>query len=219
MTTTVAVPSLPEVLEVAGGRARLRHGAQIDLGGIAKGWLADQLVADLGDNALVNLCGDLMARGGGERGDGWPVGMGVETVLLLDIGAATSGTRRRAWGEGLHHLIDPRTGLPSATDVREASVLAQTAADAEIYAKAALLLGTADAPAYLEGHGALGWYADVSVRRPFHDFVVSIRQKGPRPVHRSLLTTVTLAFGFIRVLLVSGRAVRSAGGRWTRSEP
>ena len=158
VTTTVAVPSLPEVLEVAGGRARLRHGAQIDLGGIAKGWLADQLVADLGDNALVNLCGDLMARGGGERGDGWPVGMGIETVLLLDIGAATSGTRRRAWGEGLHHLIDPRTGLPSATDVLEASVLAQTAADAEIYAKAALLLGTADAPAYLEGHGALGWY-------------------------------------------------------------
>ena len=74
------------------------------------------------------------------------------------IGAATSGTRRRSWGEGLHHLIDPRTGRPSATDVSEASVLAQTATDAEIFAKTALLLGTAGAPAYLEAHGALGWY-------------------------------------------------------------
>src|SRR5438128_1282767 len=39
-----------------------------------------------------------------------------------------------------------------------ADVRARTAADAEIYAKAALLLGTAEAPGYLEGHGALGWY-------------------------------------------------------------
>jgi thiamine biosynthesis lipoprotein len=84
--------------------------------------------------------------------------MGVETVLLLDMGAATSGTRRRAWGDDLHHLIDPRTGRPSATDVSEASVLAATAADAEIFAKAALLLGRERAPAYLEQHGALGWY-------------------------------------------------------------
>ena len=158
ITATVAVPALSEVLDVQQGRARLRHGAQIDLGGVAKGWLADQLVVGLGANALVNLCGDLMARGGGEAGDGWPVGMGVETVLLLDIGAATSGTRRRSWGEGLHHLIDPRTGRPSATDVSEASVLARTATDAEIFAKTALLLGTARAPAYLEAHGALGWY-------------------------------------------------------------
>ena len=58
--------------------------------------------------------------------------MGGETVLLIDMGAATSGTRRRSWGEGLHHLIDPRTGLPSRTDLSEVSVIARTGADAEV---------------------------------------------------------------------------------------
>jgi thiamine biosynthesis lipoprotein len=157
VTISAVPPSLPEVLEVREGEARLRYAASIDLGGIAKGWLADRLAADLGENVLVNLCGDLCARGGGEKGDGWPVGMGDETVLLHDMGAATSGTRKRAWGEWLHHLIDPRTGMPSRMDLNEVSVLAKTGADAEIFAKTALLLGSADAPAYLRSHGALGW--------------------------------------------------------------
>lgn len=157
VTISAVPPQLPDVLEVREGSARLGQGAAIDLGGIAKGWLADRLAADIGGNVLVNLCGDLFARGGGEAGDGWPVGLGDETVLLHDMGAATSGTRKRAWGPNLHHLIDPRTGLPSRTDLNEVSVLARTGADAEIFAKAALLLGSADAPAYLAANDALGW--------------------------------------------------------------
>src|SRR5207248_8583425 len=65
-TMTVRPPSLPEVLEVRSGSARLRPGPAIDLGGIAKGWLADRLAEDLAENVLVNLCGDLFARGGCE---------------------------------------------------------------------------------------------------------------------------------------------------------
>jgi FAD:protein FMN transferase len=147
---------LPELLEVRGGEARLAPGTAIDLGGIAKGWLADRLAEALGENCLVNLCGDLFARGVGETGAGWPVGFGDTTVLLRDHGAATSGTNKRMWGPGLHHLIDPRTSRPAATDLKEASVVANTATDAEIYAKVALLLGSADAPTWLEGR-ALAW--------------------------------------------------------------
>ena len=157
VTATVVPPALPEVLEVRSGSARLRLGASIDLGGIAKGWLADRLAAELGPNSLVNLCGDLFARGDGETGEGWPVGMGGKTVLLLDMGAATSGTRKRTWGPDLHHLIDPRTGLPSRSDLVEASVIARSGADAEIFAKTALILGSAKAELYLAAHDALGW--------------------------------------------------------------
>ena len=157
VTISAPPPALPDVLEVRAGAARLRQGAAVDLGGIAKGWLADRLAADLGANALVNLCGDLYARGGGEDGEGWPVGMGDQTVMLLDMGAATSGTKKRSWGEGLHHLIDPRTGQPSATDIAEVSVLARSGADAEILAKAALLLGSSAGADFLRQHGALGW--------------------------------------------------------------
>lgn len=161
--TTLTAPApeplapLPELLAIAPGRARLAPGAGIDLGGIAKGWLADRLAERLGENVVVNLAGDLFARGGGPAGEGWPVGVGGVTALLRDSGAATSGTSVRRWGDRLHHLVDPRTGLPAETDLREVSVVASSATDAEIYAKAALLLGAARAADYLMPR-ALGWW-------------------------------------------------------------
>src|SRR4030081_3382013 len=57
------LPSLPDVLSVRAGAARLEPGAGIDLGGIAKGWMADRLRNSLGPNALANLGGDLSAGG------------------------------------------------------------------------------------------------------------------------------------------------------------
>lgn len=155
LTASSPIPRLPEVLQLRPGEARLAQGGAVDLGGIAKGWLADRLAERLGDNVLVNLCGDLFARGGGESGEGWPVGFGDKTLLLNDLGAATSGTTKRAWAGG-HHLIDPRTSLPARSDLHEVSVLASTATDAEIYAKVALLLGSRDAPKWLEPRSP-GW--------------------------------------------------------------
>ena len=78
-------------------------------------------------------------------------------MLLHDLGAATSGTGGRRWGEGLHHLIDPRTGRPADTDLAEVSVLAPTGADAEVLAKTALLLGREAGARFLDPR-ALGSY-------------------------------------------------------------
>jgi FAD:protein FMN transferase len=149
-------PPLPDVLTVRGGRARLEPGCGIDLGGVAKGWMADRLCEQLGPNTLANIGGDLTARGGGPQGDGWPVGLGGVTLMLRDQGAATSSTRRRSWGE-VHHLIDPRTGLPARTGLEEVSVVAQTGFEAEVIAKTALLLGPELAPAYCAAN-ALAWW-------------------------------------------------------------
>ena len=162
LACSVPPPPLAEMLEVTEGRARLAAGTGIDLGGIAKGWLADRLAAELGPNCLVNLGGDLFARGPGPEGEGWPVGIGGATVLLRDQGAATSGTGRRAWrqgGERLHHLIDPRTGRPAASDLAEVSVVAASGTEAEVHAKAALLLGSERAPRYLAVHALAWWLA------------------------------------------------------------
>jgi FAD:protein FMN transferase len=153
----VIAPPLPEMLEVAAGRVRIASGTAIDLGGIAKGWLADRAVERIGPNSLANFAGDLRARGSGPDGDGWPVGFGSTTVLLKDIGAATSGTAGRRWGERLHHLIDPRTGLPADTDLVEVSVLAPTGADAEVLAKTGLLLGREAGARFLDER-SLGSY-------------------------------------------------------------
>src|SRR5690349_19207565 len=57
------LPPLPEVLEVRHGEAGVARGSGIDLGGIAKGWMADRLSESLGAECVVNLGGDLRARG------------------------------------------------------------------------------------------------------------------------------------------------------------
>jgi thiamine biosynthesis lipoprotein len=150
------LPVLRDVLQVRDGEARVERGSGIDLGGIAKGWMADRLCQLLGPNAIANLGGDLRAIGPGPRGEGWPVGMGGVTLMLRDQGAATSSVRRRRWGE-VHHLIDPRSGHPANTGLEEVSVVAASAFDAEVIAKAALLLGPEMAPAYCATH-ALAWW-------------------------------------------------------------
>ncbi|MDQ6899146.1 MAG: FAD:protein FMN transferase, partial [Candidatus Dormibacteraeota bacterium] len=153
-------PPLPAMLAVLPGRARLRAGTGVDLGGIAKGWLADELAAWLAPNCLVNLGGDLCARGAGPDGAGWPVQMGGVTLLLRDQAAATSSSLRRSWSSAAgrqHHLIDPGTGRPSESDLAEVSVVATTALAAEMWAKTGLLLGSEQAPLALTGR-TLGYW-------------------------------------------------------------
>ena len=152
-----SAPLVPAVLEIAPGRARLAPNVGIDLGGIAKGWIADRLAERIGSNVVANLGGDLRARGDGPEGAGWPVGVCGTTVLLRDHGAATSSVLRRRWGDGLHHLIDPRTGRPAVSGLAEVSVVAATAVDAEIVAKTALIAGPEVAPAFCAAHADAWW--------------------------------------------------------------
>ena len=144
------LPPLPEVLELRDGEARIAAGSGLDLGGIAKGWMADRLAEMLGSECVVNLGGDLRVSGT------WPVDVAGTTLLLQDQGAATSSVRRRRWG-AMHHLIDPRTGLPAQTGLDEVSVVAASGFEAEVIAKTALLLGPDGAPAYCATH-ALAWW-------------------------------------------------------------
>jgi len=152
-----SAPVVPDVLEIAPGKARLAPNAGIDLGGIAKGWMADRLCERIGSNAVVNLGGDLRARGDGPEGAGWPIGLAGTTVMLRDHGAATSSVLRRRWGDGLHHLIDPRTGRPAASGLVEVSVVAATALAAEIVAKTALIAGPEIAPAFCAANADAWW--------------------------------------------------------------
>ncbi len=134
----------------ATGEIRLEPGARLDLGGIAKGYSADR-VSDLlcaAGPCLVNVGGDLAVRGVPSDG-AWAVG--VETSdgtmsLSLESGAmATSGRDRRRWRRGgadLHHVIDPRTARPSATDLVRATVVSSSAAWAEVLATAFLVAGS-----------------------------------------------------------------------------
>lgn len=153
-------------VSVTEGRLRLPEGVGLDLGGIAKGWTADlaaETVVGGGlEWVLVNAGGDL--RLAGSPPEGVDVGLEDPEVadaiggrLILTEGAlATSSVTRRAWGEGLHHVIDPATARPANGAVIQATAWAPTCAQAEIHATQALLQG----PPFLERAAAILWLAD-----------------------------------------------------------
>lgn len=143
----------PDVV-LDGDLLRLPEGVGLDFGGVAKGWtveLAAHAALDQGLQwAIVNAGGDLRlvghAPGGGidvavedpERGPSEAM-----RVWLVSGALATSSVTARSWGPGQHHLIDPRTGLPAATGFLQATMWAETCAEAEIRSKWALLEGPA----------------------------------------------------------------------------
>ena len=66
---------------------------------------------------------------------------------MCDRAVATSAPNRRRWQQGAtaaHHLIDPRTGLPSRSNLAQVTVFAPTAEQADVTAKTAYLLGAHD---------------------------------------------------------------------------
>ena len=76
-------------------------------------------------------------------------------VAIHAGGLATSSTAARRWrrgGDVLHHILDPRTGLPAAPVWRTVSVSAASCTDANIASTAAIIRGRA-APAWLTGLG------------------------------------------------------------------
>lgn len=147
---------------------RLPAGLGIDLGGIAKGWTVDQAIqlAQTWGAALVDAGGDMRAVGR-PGGEAWPVAVQdpfdetgeLMTLALTDCAVATSSIGRRCWqrdGERVHHIIDPRAGQASASDLHTVTVLAQTATEAEVAAKTALILGGREGAAYLRRAGYAG---------------------------------------------------------------
>ncbi|HTP08970.1 MAG TPA: FAD:protein FMN transferase [Anaerolineae bacterium] len=132
---------------------------RIDLGGIAKGWIAEQAALRLSEYAeacAVSAGGDMFLIGLPSDETSWAIGLEDPrlpdrdlTTLRVGPGAvATSSITKRRWQQGRrtqHHIIDPRTGLPTETDWLSVSVIAPHAALAEVYAKALLIGGSREA--------------------------------------------------------------------------
>ena len=154
-------------LDLAARRLTIPAGVQLDLGATVKGWAADRSAARiaerLGCGVLVSLGGDTSVAGRPPEG-GWRIRVQDMTampdepprgpsavVAIRDGGLATSSTAARRWqrgGDVLHHILDPRTGLPAAPVWRTVSVAAATCADANTAATAAVIRGR-QAPAWL----------------------------------------------------------------------
>jgi heavy metal sensor kinase len=160
-----AAPSLDDVLclEPATRRITLQGDAQLDLGGIAKGWAIDRAYRTLRKlgACCVNAGGDVRAGGSFEPGgDGWRVDIAdpfapqttdesdaaphVLSVMLKDEAIATSGVVKRRWimsGVEQHHLIDPRNGEPARNELLFVTSVGASAVQAEVAAKTIFILG------------------------------------------------------------------------------
>lgn len=119
-------------------------GVILDLGGIAKGWTCD-IAVESGNALVVSAGGDLRSTHPETVVpvvDPW--GNRVATLAVGEGALATSSTTRRTWTVGdetAHHIIDPRTGRPADSPILSATVVTETAVEAEAGAKALLLHG------------------------------------------------------------------------------
>ena len=101
----------------------------------------------------------------------WPIAVGedAETVVALVRGAvATSGTSRRSWtqdGIDRHHLVDPRTGEPARSGLREVTIIASTCAQAEAATKAVFVLGPRLGPGFAARSGVAARLATTAGRQ------------------------------------------------------
>jgi thiamine biosynthesis lipoprotein len=137
----------------------LPQGMRLDLGGIAKGWIAEQaamILADYSQACLVDAGGDMFMVGLPEDEDSWQIDLedplnADQSLTSLNVppGAlTTSSVTKRKWTQGetsRHHLIDPRTGEPAETDWLSVTVVAPHADMAEVFAKALLIVGPQEA--------------------------------------------------------------------------
>lgn len=134
----------------------LLSGAQLDLGGIAKGYAADVLRAELTragiTSAVLDLGGDVCVLGKKSDGSAWRVavkdpqdtGSYLGVLEAEDAFIVTSGVYERYFEENgvrYHHIIDPATGRPAESALVSVTVVCESGAWADALSTACFVLG------------------------------------------------------------------------------
>lgn len=141
-----------------GNTVTLPAGHQIDLGGIAKGYIADQvakLVQGRCSGAMLNFGGNVYAVGVKPNGSAYRVGIQdpldptggnpVGVVTVTDKSVVTSGIYERGFtvdGVRYHHILSPWTGLPADSDLASVTIVTESSMDADAWATACIVLGS-----------------------------------------------------------------------------
>jgi len=129
----------------------------LDVGGIAKGFAADE-VRDIFHkhkvkSALIDLGGNIFALGSKDDGTPWRVGIQnpfesrgdfIGILNVKDKSIVTSGNYERYFmkdGQRFHHIIDPKTGYPSQSKIISATIISDNSIDGDGLSTGVYILG------------------------------------------------------------------------------
>lgn len=141
-----------------------RRGQQVDLGGIAKGYAADEAAKILKEykvrNAFLNFGGTVIAMGGERKvGIQCPYGKNGESaadILAEDKAVVTSGAYEKGFffqGRRYHHILDPHTGRPADSGMLSVTLIGDSAMELDALATGLCVLGEEKGLPLLEKHG------------------------------------------------------------------
>ena len=149
------------------GLVTLPEGMMIDLGGIAKGYIADAVKRYLMDrgveSAILSFGGNIVAIGKKPDGKPWKVGIqdidrptGEYMLVSLNYGGSTvtSGIYERGFESGgvyYHHILDPNTGWPVQNELASVTIFSDSSMWGDALATAAFSLGTEAGTRLIEG--------------------------------------------------------------------
>lgn len=139
---------------------------EIDVGGIAKGYAADEVKNIILKNgiksALINLGGNILSIGTKEDGTPWNVGIQdptrtrgefAITIRVVSKSVVTSGNYERYFdqnGKRFHHIINPITGYPSEGDIISATIISDNSIDGDGLSTGVYIMGVRKAIKLIE---------------------------------------------------------------------
>ena len=154
-------------MQIEGNRVTLPEDMMIDLGGIAKGYIADavkEYLAGRGvESAVLSFGGNIVTIGLKPDGSPWKVGIqdidkptGEYMLVALNFGGSTvtSGIYERGFeadGVYYHHILDPNTGWPVQNELASVTIFSDSSMWGDALATAAFSLGTQAGKALIEG--------------------------------------------------------------------
>ncbi len=162
-------------IQIDGNHVTLENDASIDLGALAKGYIADRLkeylLSEGVTSAIINLGGNTLCIGNKPTDEAFQIAIKkpfadqnemLEIASVTDQSLVTSGIYERGFekdGIWYHHILNPATGYPNDTDLTSVSIQSDLSVDGDALSTICMSLGSKKAQEFLQNYpGVKAWF-------------------------------------------------------------